>query len=105
MFSAGHHAHGWIARRQETDIRLGGSVQDHNITKGCQELCSRTVRRAPWQVPVTRRVSLTWLVLRSHRRYVSENRLDDNAVECSKTQGKERFSPDQQRLTFAGEES
>ena len=35
---------------------------------------------------------------------MSECRLDDNAVECSKTQGKERFSPDQQRLTFAGQQ-
>ena len=33
-----------------------------------------------------------------------ECRLDDSAVECSKTKGKERFSPDQQGLTFAGEQ-
>ena len=33
MFNAGHHAHLWIARRQETDIRPAGGAQDHNVTK------------------------------------------------------------------------
>ena len=49
----------------------------------------------------SRRVSATLLVPPSQRRYVSERRLDDHAVERSKTQGKERVPPDQQRLIFA----
>ena len=36
MFNAGHHAHGWIARRQETDIRPAGGAQDHEVTKVCK---------------------------------------------------------------------
>ena len=35
---------------------------------------------------------------------MSERRLDAHAVERSKTQGKERIPPDQQRLTIAGQQ-